>query len=48
VKDRNDTLLIVSTDHATGGFDFSYTKRYIPGAMDFPGPVFKGIRLKPT
>jgi len=48
VKERNDTLLIVTADHVTGGFGFSCSKRNIPEPTDFPGPVFKGLKFKPT
>jgi len=47
VKDRNDTLLIVTADHETGGFGFSYTRKDIPQAEDFPGEAFKGAKFAP-
>jgi len=36
-KDRDDTLLIVTADHETGSFGFSYSRRVLPAAVDFPG-----------
>lgn len=36
VKDRNDTLVIITADHETGGFGFSYSRK------DVPDPVAMG------
>ncbi len=47
VKKRNDTLLIVSADHETGGFGFSYSRRNIPEPKEFPGTVYKGEKFAP-
>ena len=30
VKDRNDTLVLITADHETGGFGFSYSRKDIP------------------
>jgi len=40
-KDRNDTLIIVTADHETGGFGFSYSSSNIPEAIELPGSVFQ-------
>jgi len=32
VKDRNDTLVVITADHETGGFSFSYGRKDIPEA----------------
>jgi len=37
VKDRDDTLFIVTADHETGSFGFSYSRRNIPEESAFPG-----------
>ena len=37
VKDRDDTLLLVTADHETGSFGFSYSRRDLPEAVAFPG-----------
>lgn len=47
VKGRNDTLLIVTADHETGGFSFSYSRENIPEYQDFPGEIFKGEKFAP-
>ncbi|MCP4349831.1 MAG: alkaline phosphatase [Desulfobacterales bacterium] len=47
VKERNDTLLIVSADHETGSFGFSYSRRNIPEPKEFPGTEFKGEKFAP-
>jgi len=48
VKNRQDTLLIISADHETGGFGFSYSRRNIPQEKDLPGKVFEGEKFKPN
>jgi len=48
VKDRNDTLLIISADHETGGFGFSYSRRELPKPTDLPGQLFKDEKFKPN
>jgi alkaline phosphatase len=30
VKNRNDTLVVITADHETGGFGFSYSRRNVP------------------
>ena len=32
VEDRNDTLVVITADHETGGFSFSYSRKDIPAA----------------
>jgi alkaline phosphatase len=48
VKQRNDTLLIVTADHETGGFSFSYTRHDVPKPTPFPGPHFPDSLFKPN
>ncbi len=47
VRSRDDTLLIVTADHETGGFGFSYSMANVPKARDFPGTKFKGRKFEP-
>jgi alkaline phosphatase len=42
--DREDTLLIVTADHETGGFGFSYSRQNIPE----PKPLASGHLFKPS
>lgn len=46
-KNRNDTLIIVTGDHTTGGFGFSYTGKDLPQAKALPGKMFKDREYKP-
>ncbi len=46
-KDRNDTLLIVTADHTTGGFGFSYTGKDLPKSKKLPGKMFQDKDYKP-
>jgi alkaline phosphatase len=48
VRERDDTLFIVTADHETGGFGFSYSRRDIPEAKNGPGGVFENQRFKPS
>lgn len=48
VKARNDTLLIVTADHDTGGFAFSYAKRDIPSPVPFPGNAYPKDSYAPS
>ncbi|GGK55707.1 alkaline phosphatase [Amphritea balenae] len=47
-KDRDDTLIIVTADHETGGFGFSYSRNNLPEGRDLPGDVFKNQTFKPN
>jgi len=46
-KNRDDTLIIVTGDHETGGFGFSFSGSDIPEATKFPGTQFKNSQFKP-
>jgi alkaline phosphatase len=46
-RSRSDTLLILTSDHETGGFGFSYSRANVPEARDFPGNTFQGRKFKP-
>jgi len=46
-KDRDDTLIIVTADHTTGGFGFSYTGKDIPAPQDLSGEKFADRKFKP-
>ncbi len=48
MKNRDDTLLIVTADHETGGFGFSYSGADLPEARDLPGSLFKDKKFKPN
>ncbi|MCI5165814.1 MAG: alkaline phosphatase [Candidatus Electrothrix sp. GM3_4] len=45
--DRDDTLLIVTADHETGGFGFSYAANDLPEPVDLPGTLFKEKKYLP-
>lgn len=47
-KDRDDTLIIITADHETGGFGFSYSRNNLPEGRDLKGDVFKGETFKPN
>jgi len=44
---RDDTLIVVTADHETGGFGFSYSANDLPHGRDLPGDVFKEQQFKP-
>jgi alkaline phosphatase len=46
-KNRQDTLIVLTADHTTGGFGFSYTARDLPRAKSLPGIMFKDRDYKP-
>lgn len=48
VEENPDTLLVVTADHETGGFGFSYHVQDIPPPTPFPGKTFQNRRYKPT
>lgn len=45
---RNDTLVLVTADHETGGFGFSYSRANIPAASKVSGSGFAGVDYKPN
>jgi alkaline phosphatase len=45
VENRQDTLVIVTADHETGGFGFSYSGVDIPKAHSLPGAAFSEGKL---
>lgn len=47
-KDRDDTLIVVTADHETGGFGFSYSSANIPAPIGLSGKVFKNSPYKPN
>jgi alkaline phosphatase len=47
IKERQDTLLIITADHETGGFGFSYSRRNVPEPVPFPGDSFAGETFRP-
>jgi alkaline phosphatase len=47
VGNREDTLVILTGDHATGGFGFSFTGKDLPRATRLPGKLFKTREYKP-
>ncbi|GGO76320.1 alkaline phosphatase [Marinobacterium nitratireducens] len=47
-KDREDTLVIVTADHETGSFGFSYSSADLPKAQKRTGPAFKDQDYKPA
>jgi alkaline phosphatase len=48
VKDRNDTLVVVTADHETGGFGFSYSRADIPAPEQLDGQGFAERAYKPN
>jgi len=48
VKDRQDTLVVVTADHETGGFGFSYSRANPPKAVKRAGIAFKDQDYKPN
>lgn len=48
VKDRNDTLVLITADHETGSFGFSYTRMDLPEAQTLDGSAFVGKEYKPN
>ncbi|RTZ21774.1 alkaline phosphatase [Vibrio penaeicida] len=45
---RNDTLVLVTADHETGGFGFSYSAVDLPDPQELPGDAFEGRDYKPN
>lgn len=48
VKDRQDTLVVITADHETGGFGFSYSRANTPKAEKRSGIAFKNRDYKPN
>ena len=48
MQGRDDTLLIVSADHETGGFGFAYSRNDLPEATTLDGNIFNGDEFKPN
>jgi len=48
VKDREDTLVVVTADHETGGFGFAYHKHEIPEGKQLTGDGMNGEEYKPN
>lgn len=46
-KDRDDTFVIVTADHETGGFGFSYSRANVPAPSKLPGSAFKDRDFRP-
>ncbi len=46
--DRDDTLIIVTADHETGGFSFSYSANDLPKSKDLPGTLFTNRKFQPN
>jgi alkaline phosphatase len=47
-KNRDDTLIIVTADHTTGGFGISYSASDLPQGRRLPGSLFKEREFKPN
>ncbi len=45
---RNDTLIIVTADHETGGFAFSYSRHKIPQGRPLTGKAFGNRQWEPS
>lgn len=48
MEGRDDTLLVVSADHETGGFGFAYSRNDLPAGQPLDGDVFHGEEYKPN
>jgi alkaline phosphatase len=48
VKNRKDTLVIVTADHETGSFGFSYSRKDLPQAKTLSGDGMQGRDYKPN
>ncbi len=46
-KDREDTLVVVTADHETGGFGFSYSRKDLPEEKTLDGDGMAGNTYKP-
>ncbi len=48
VKKRNDTLVVITADHETGGFGFSYSRKDVPVPSKKPGASFANHDFQPN
>ncbi len=48
VKERNDTLVLITADHETGSFGFSYSRMELPEARPLEGSAFQDRMYKPN
>ncbi|WP_299788201.1 alkaline phosphatase [uncultured Shewanella sp.] len=48
VKDRDDTLVVITADHETGSFGFSYSSHNLPEATTLPGDGMQGKDYQPN
>ena len=48
VKDREDTLVIITADHETGSFGFSYSRTNLPEATALTGEMFSDRDYQPN
>src|SRR5205085_2528670 len=46
-KKRDDTLVLVTADHETGGFGFSYAGRPLPTPVTLEGDAMQGAKYAP-
>ena len=46
--DRDDTLVVLTADHETGGFGFSYSAHDVPAARTLPGNGMRGQAFAPN
>jgi alkaline phosphatase len=46
-SDRDDTLVVVTADHETGGFGFAYSSASLPASTPFPGENFPDLSYHP-
>ena len=47
-NNRDDTLIIVTADHTTGGFGISYSANDLPQGRRLPGVLFAASEFKPS
>jgi alkaline phosphatase len=47
-KRRDDTLVLVTADHETGGFGFSYAGRPLPTPVTLEGEAFRDVKFAPN
>lgn len=48
VKERDDTLVVITADHETGSFGFSYSRKNIPQPQHLEGNGMQGTLHKPN